>query len=205
MTSSSKGIALRYFWEGVLSFFDASTWLLPFYPSARTIGSSVEALPQREVEGKEWTSSCRNLEGICIGEEDRSYTFNFRDYDARYHLHLDSFWKLLFFPLCLLLSSTSRFPKLVVIYLRCFPLRVFLKSNSYLYQLGGLFHLGCVFLVIIVIKLWYDFKRCGLKLFDWMGWVGTKPWGKVHNKSGVDHIAWYSTSRNRKTPPGRCF
>ena len=96
MTNSSKGIALRFFWEGQLSFFDASTWLLPFYPSARTIGSSVEALPQREVEGKEWTSSCRNLEGICIGEEDRSYTFNFRYYDARYHLHLDSFWKLLF-------------------------------------------------------------------------------------------------------------
>jgi len=48
------------------------------------------------------------------------------------------------------------------------------KSNSYLYQLSGLFPLGCVFLVTIVIKLWYDFKRCGLKLFDWMG-CGTKP------------------------------
>ena len=59
------------------------------------------------------------------------------------------------------------------------------KSDSYLYQLGGRFPLGCVFLVTIVIKLWYDFKRCGLKLFDWMG-CGTKPWGKVHRKSRVD-------------------
>jgi len=110
-----------------------------------TIGSSFEAHPQREVEGKEWTSSRRNLEGICIGEEDRSYTFNFGYYDGRYHLHLDSFWKvLLFFPslfIALINKPVSKTGCHIFAMLSTESLKK-QKNNSYLYQLGGLFHLG---------------------------------------------------------------
>ena len=81
------GIFLRYFWKGELSLsflwrFHVGSPVLPVTAIAGFPHYEGEP-PEREVEGKEWTSSCRNFEGICIGEEDRSYTFNFGYYDGR--------------------------------------------------------------------------------------------------------------------------